>query len=409
MFAAYHQARGDLYKCITAIHIEYGPTVRVAPDELSFTSPDAWNQIFNSKPQLPKTQFHYTPADLAQLPESMIMATDTEHARLRRLTGSAFLNTAVSDLEPTIQLHTDRLCSLLAKDSRGGSQDIGAWFLWTLSDVIGQLALGAEFECLEKRRMHEWPGFLMSILKQSALVNQFRRYGLSMKVLGALMSQKMLEEKETFFNTAATLIDKRLEEGAQTDVLSSEKAQQKRPDLVEILMRETKGGDRLAKDEIATNAILFVAAGAETTSTCLTAAIYFLCKTPRVMKKLREEIRQTFATPDQITFRAVSDMPYLKATIDESLRIFPVGSYFTPRLTPKEGHLVNGEHIPGNVSILRGVIIASASANLIDSDIRRYGPMVHGTIRHALRQFRRIPTRTMVRLEPQRPFRAIRR
>ena len=68
------------------------------------------------------------------------------------------------------------------------------------------------------------------------------------------------------------------------------------------------------------------------------------------MKKLAEEIRSTFSRSEDITIRAVANLPYLKATIDESLRIFPVASYITPRVTPKEGHVIDGEAIPGGVS-----------------------------------------------------------
>lgn len=57
--ASIHHARGDLYQCIAAAHREYGKTVRIAPDELSFSSPEAWPAIYNSRPQLQKTQFHF--------------------------------------------------------------------------------------------------------------------------------------------------------------------------------------------------------------------------------------------------------------------------------------------------------------------------------------------------------------
>lgn len=55
--ASYHHATGDLYKCIAAIHEKHGATVRIAPDELSFTSPQAWQQIYNARPQLEKSRY----------------------------------------------------------------------------------------------------------------------------------------------------------------------------------------------------------------------------------------------------------------------------------------------------------------------------------------------------------------
>lgn len=114
------------------------------------------------------------------------------------------------------------------------------------------------------------------------------------------------------------------------------------------MLRDLKG-EKLTRPEITANAVLIVAGGSETTSTCLSAAIYHLCKTPRVLQKLKEDVRRTFLNSEDITLRATANMPYLKATIDESLRIFPVASYIAPRVTPKGGHVIDGELVPEGV------------------------------------------------------------
>ena len=51
--ASYHHAAGDLYQQIAAIHEKYGPTVRIAPDELSFTAPAAWSQRYGRRASVP--------------------------------------------------------------------------------------------------------------------------------------------------------------------------------------------------------------------------------------------------------------------------------------------------------------------------------------------------------------------
>lgn len=354
--ASYHHATGDLYKHIARIHAQYGPSVRIAPDELSFTAPSAWPQIYNSRPQLPKSQFHFAPPDTSRrIPESMITASDREHTRLRRLAGPAFLNSGIAEVEPVLQHYSELLCAQLAVACREGSQNMVEWFLWALNDVIGQLALDQEFQCLEERRMHPWPSFLLSVLKQTAMLNQIRRFGISLKVLVPLMSKKMIEERENFLNTATMAVKQRLareeNEAEKGELIGDEKERgKKRPDIVGLMLREMKGGERLTEPEVTANSVLIVGGGAETTSTCLSATLYHLCKTPRVMQKLQDEIRQTFATSEDITIKATANLPYLKATIDESLRIFPVASYITPRMIPKGGHVIDGEMIPEGVS-----------------------------------------------------------
>lgn len=133
------------------------------------------------------------------------------------------------------------------------------------------------------------------------------------------------------------------------------------------MLREMKGWDRLSDPEITANSILIVGGGAETTSTCLSATIYHLCKTPRVLSKLTDEIRSRFASSEEITIKAVADIPYLKATIDESLRIFPVASFITPRRTPSQGHVIDGQMIPGHTYVSMGQWFMGRSEKFFDN------------------------------------------
>ena len=294
----------------------------------------------------------------------MITASDAEHARLRRLTGPAFLNSSIAEVEPVLQRYVDLLCTQLTKASEDGeSQNMVEWFLWTLNDVIGQLALDHEFQCLEKRRMHPWPSFLLGGLKQTAALNQFRRFGISLKVLVPFMTQEMIDARDNFLNTATSAINERL--AREQDEDAGKIGETKRPDIVGLMLREMKGGERLSEAEVTANSVLIVGGGAETTSTCLSATIYHLCKSPRAMQKLKDEIRQTFASSEDITIKACANLPCLKATIDESLRVFPVASYITPRVTPKDGHVINGDVVPGGVSLscYNSIVAATASVS----------------------------------------------
>ncbi|KAM3421658.1 hypothetical protein BST61_g2043 [Cercospora zeina] len=363
IFASYHHSTGDLYQRIAAIHEKYGPTVRIAPDELSFTAPEAWPEIYNSRPQMAKTRFHFGQDESGRIPNSMITAPDLEHMRLRRLAGPAFLNAGVAEVEPTMQHYAEMLCTQLKDASKDGSQNMVEWFLWVLNDVIGQLALDQEFECLKKRRLHEWPSYLLHILKVGAIINQFKRYGLKMSMLELIMPKAAAQKQEKFFETAKKAVDARL---AREDYGSSPSESGKRPDIIGLMLREMKGGDRLTEKEILANSILIVGGGAETTATTLTATFYHLCNTPHAMQKLKDEIRGTFARSEDITLKATADLPYLKATLDENLRIFPTASYITPRTTPKEGHVIDGEFIPGGTYVSMGQWFMGRSERFFD-------------------------------------------
>lgn len=47
---------GHWVEWTTSLHEKYGEVVRIHPDELSFISPSAWQDIYASRPQLPKSK-----------------------------------------------------------------------------------------------------------------------------------------------------------------------------------------------------------------------------------------------------------------------------------------------------------------------------------------------------------------
>lgn len=80
----YFLSRGKLIYHIQDLHKRYGPVVRIAPNELSFTDPQAWEDIFiRQPPGIAKTSHsHALAPDMAfynpfgDLPPSVISSDD---------------------------------------------------------------------------------------------------------------------------------------------------------------------------------------------------------------------------------------------------------------------------------------------------------------------------------------------
>ncbi len=82
---AYNQFRGHLPYRISELHDKYGPVVRVAPFDISFITPDAWNDIYGKqpgKPQLAKDPYSFLrrPGEVNDL---LFEPSDAEHGRMR--------------------------------------------------------------------------------------------------------------------------------------------------------------------------------------------------------------------------------------------------------------------------------------------------------------------------------------
>ena len=95
-----------------------------------------------------------------------------------------------------------------------------------------------------------------------------------------------------------------------------------------------------------------VNAGSVTTAIAIQNAIYLILRHPSVLEKLREEI-DSVAESDEavISYDKVKDLPYLRACLDESLRLFPPTSFGLPRKTPPGGCMIADDFIPANVQV----------------------------------------------------------
>uniref|UniRef100_A0A669EV07 unspecific monooxygenase n=1 Tax=Oreochromis niloticus TaxID=8128 RepID=A0A669EV07_ORENI len=106
----------------------------------------------------------------------------------------------------------------------------------------------------------------------------------------------------------------------------------------------------LTDHEILSQAMIFLFAGYETTSSSLTFLSYNLATNPRVMKKLQEEVDATFPNKAPIQYQELMQMEYLDCVINESLRLFPIASRL--ERVAKASVEINGFVIPKGMVVM---------------------------------------------------------
>ena len=81
---------------IKALHDIYGPVGRVAPNERSFITPEAWKDIYCDKPHgFERSDIFYGITGQ----DSLIASSDEDHARMRGVLSPAFRVKAMRDCE----------------------------------------------------------------------------------------------------------------------------------------------------------------------------------------------------------------------------------------------------------------------------------------------------------------------
>lgn len=129
-----------------------------------------------------------------------------------------------------------------------------------------------------------------------------------------------------------------------------------RKDFFHYVYRETSlstGGvahDSLS--ELFSECSLLVIAGSDTTSTAFAALFFYLTHYPAVYDKLVSEIRRTFSSLDEIhSGPALSSCVYLRACIDEAMRMNPPIPRDLDRVVLGGGANVEGHYLPAGTRL----------------------------------------------------------
>lgn len=108
-----------------------------------------------------------------------------------------------------------------------------------------------------------------------------------------------------------------------------------REDILSRFLRESKKDPKTMTDEYLRDIILnFMLAGKDSSANTLSWFFYMLCKNPLVEEKLVCEIEEAFSNLKEkassvddciasITDEVLEKMPYLHATLTETLRLYP--------------------------------------------------------------------------------------
>jgi cytochrome P450 len=126
----------------------------VAPDELAFNTPAAWEDIYGHRvghPNMAKDPIQVGAIEKVPGAPALTMAADAVHSRQRRAFAYAFSQKALQEQESIVQGYVSKLMDHLRQKAVNNEPfNIVKWFNFTAFDVIGDLAFGESFGCLKE-------------------------------------------------------------------------------------------------------------------------------------------------------------------------------------------------------------------------------------------------------------------
>ncbi|KAF2681423.1 pisatin demethylase [Lentithecium fluviatile CBS 122367] len=347
--ATWFLLRGRIPFYMKACHDKYGPAVRVSPNELCFDDESAWKDIYGSRPG--HKNFHKDPIHVGSIAavhgaSTITMANDADHARQRRALSHAFSTKALLEQEYIVMNYVNTFSRKMQEFARGdGIVDVTDWFAYTTFDVIGDMALGEPFGCLTSEDFRFWVPLISESIKAGAIEQATRRMATTgspfQRFLQWCIPARVGTTRQQHLDYSKEKIMKRMEQ-----------THSEHRDFLYYVMKQQDKGD-LNLNEVIVNGALFIIAGTETTAGFLTGLFNLITRAENkhILHTLTKEIRENFEKDEDLTYEALSKLPYLTAVLEEGLRMFPSAPIGFVRTVPAGGDTVSGHFVPGGTTV----------------------------------------------------------
>jgi cytochrome P450 len=331
----WYYCRGQQYTAFEALHARYGPVIRVAPNEISVADIDAVSAVLGGG-GLPKGAA-YIRFRVKSGPQNLVTMNGDAHAARRRLWNRAMSTKSLQEYERIIAKRGYQLVDALDAQISGskGVVDIVQWFNYFSFDFMSDLGFGAGSNMLQEGDVHRiWPGLQ-----------------LHMRGVGILSHLPWLPD----FRDRLPWFDMPLWPIARKWSATRLKMPAESKDIWYHLMDEAgleKTKPSLA--QVGADAVLTVIAGSDTVACTLTSMMWLLLSHPECYKRLRKEIETAYPPgSDPLDVSKHSDLPYLAACIQESLRLLPPAPVSGAREVPRGsgGTEIAGHFLPEGTQV----------------------------------------------------------
>ncbi|GAW24068.1 hypothetical protein ANO14919_136480 [Xylariales sp. No.14919] len=326
---------GYMHRHVLRLHEEYGPVVRLGPSEVSFIDGAAWKDIYSLKRC---RQIERDPKSFPALTPNgarfdLLTYSPSDHAKYRKILNPSFSEKATKEYEPTIHQDTDTFIKKLSGKLQDSDLKINLtqWLQWLTFDMVADVVFGEPFDCVIDEVSHPCLALSMDLVSFSSFI-VFVAWWTGLK--------NFLVKLSGVENLFINMVRKKCEKNLSS---KSQKAS--------VFSNLTKAGDPLDQAEIDGNLTALVIAGSETTGFILTATSYYLATNPECFRKAADEVRSAFASAADINDEDIRKLPYLRAAVDEALRMTPAEPNGLARKVVVDGIDIANQYIPKNTAI----------------------------------------------------------
>ncbi|KAF7556244.1 hypothetical protein G7046_g6341 [Stylonectria norvegica] len=364
LWRIYHNYQLRQFEKIHQAHQQLGTHVRISPNHVSISAPEAVEIIYGHGANFLKDVWYDGGAGAGRAMADT--RSKAEHQSKRKRMAHLFSQKSIASMENVI---VGRVNALLVATSNAAMDsktfNVRRFVNYFTIDVITYVLFGKPAGCLERgndvvpakgKAGQPYEAHLIDSLHASMRVSVPIGYAPGvMSVSRALvryhpLSKQGKQFEDIVYYHVAENYDKveRLDDPANSEFEDG--------GFLRQLMFD-KHGTRvdISFNELLAECSGMINAGSDTTSTALSNTMYLLSQQRHrlILKRLREELAPIFdATNGPIPdFDSLSKALYLRACIDETMRLRPSSAFGLPREVPKGGRWIAGQFLDEGVSV----------------------------------------------------------
>lgn len=368
---------------LTNIDHNAGHTFRYRPDSVLINTPTAYRHLFGPKGNVKKSVYYNVWPRNVDVLTTWNSTTIDVHARKRRVLNQAFSADALKDAEPFVLSNAERWCQLISDEASKGqdgwsdSLNMADWVNWLVFDILGDLCFGKSFDMKEPGSNLRFVPHMMAeflVIMHPLAFSPFAKFWAWAKPRGldyllTFASPSSLLNWEAFVEKCLndrTKMAAELGKAGNTD--------HGHKDFFHHLFHavDPETGERgFPLDELYGEAESLIIAGSDTTAIIVSAMFFYLARNRAVQEKLTKEILSVFSSSDEIkTGPKLGSCRYLRAFIQEALRMTPPVSAEPSRTVMRGGTTADGHYFPEGVDVSVGLYCLSYSKDVFSEPFK---------------------------------------
>ncbi|TLD09930.1 hypothetical protein PgNI_05135, partial [Pyricularia grisea] len=351
---------------IRELHERYGPIVRINPIHVHINDPDYIDEIYTAGNKRRRNRdpwfLHISKAGM--MTWSLLHTEDHDLHRIRRAALAPFFSRrAIVALQGLIIDKIERLCCRFSELHQSGEVvDITYAMAALTMDVISAYSLGIDTDCLGKP---DWSPNWLDAFRQAGYIRPLaRQFKWIINPILMAISPDFIQRFDPATAELSRTITYPLEKiqasererqaaGGEAAKLSTNTRTVLQNLLESDLPPEEKLPERLSCEVAG-----LLGAGTEGTARTLAITLFYIYDNPKLLKKLREELRTVMPKPDSHTsIEALENLPYFNAAMTEGLRMSHGASSRMPRIATDEDLVYQKWVIPRGYPVMQSMYL----------------------------------------------------